>query len=247
MTKKQASSHDPSVDAQFDAIIAELEPQDVTTDGPAVSISGDQDLLDHLRELGAVEGIGPATLAKVTPADDLVRTARGAIEWARDQVQAHVAIYHGLCLMFVRLCFNVGPTFPDAITAWQQATTRRPCKPDQARRGHAGFFQGGDHGHVVLCLGNGRCISTDVRKPGQASVCLISAIEQAWGYRFLGDVSDLNGERPVPRVKASRPRLSNRAWRLRELRRAISHARAAGNAARARRLREWLTDVQGRS
>ncbi len=244
MTKKQ----DKDIEAQFDAIIAELEPEAVTTDGPAVSISGDQDLLDHLAELGAVEGIGPATLAKVTPADDLVRTARGAIEWARGQVKDRVAIYHGLCLMFVRLCFNVGPTFPDAITAWEQAATRHPCKPDAARRGHAGFFRGGDHGHVVLCLGNGRCISTDVRKPGQASVCMIEDIEQAWGYRFLGFTSDLNGERPVPRQdKPSRPRVSTRAWRLRELRRAMSHARAAGNAARARRLRDWLSDLQRRS
>lgn len=237
--------HDKDIDDQFDAIVAELEPAPVETDGPSNSPNGAQDLDDTMAALASIEGIGPATLAKVEPGDDLVRTIRGAIEWGREQMRQRVAIYAGLCLMFVRMCFNIDPLFPDAITAWDMSTTKRPCRPDQARRGHAGFFRGGDHGHVVLCLGNGRCLTNDTGKPGTINVALIEDIERAWGYRFLGDVDSFNGER-APRSRPTRRRLPDRAYRLRYLRRAIARSRAQGHHARTKRLRDWLNDVQGR-
>lgn len=241
------TEHDEAIDAQFDALIAELEVQEVETSGPSNSPNGLQDLDDTIAALGAIEGIGPATLAKVTPGDDLVRTVRGAIEWGRDQMIQRVAIYAGLCLMFVRMCFNLDPLAPDAITAWDMSTTKRPCSANAARRGHAGFFRGGEHGHVVLCLGNGRCLSNDTGKPGTINVALIADIERAWGYKFLGDVDSFNGER-APRSTRSPRRhpISDHAYRVRFLRQAIARSRQAGNHARTRRLRDWLSDVQRR-
>lgn len=234
------------VDAEFDAIIAELgDPVEVETDGPGTSFTGDQDIVDELARLSQVEGVGPATLAKITPTDELVRTIRGAITWGREQMTKGTAIWTGLCLMFVRMCFNVDPLFPDAITAWEQSSRKHPCTPAQARRGHGGFFRGGDHGHAVLCLGNGRCLSTDIRRKGMVDVVMIADIERAWGYKFLGDVDELNGE-IAPRRVPQRRRLSDRAWRIRQLRRAVVTARANGNPARAKRLREWLDDLRRR-
>ncbi len=229
-------------DKTFDALIAELDPVEVTTTGPqAVHNDGDQDVEadDRLLEL---DGVGPATFAAFTEtkADDLVRTARGAIEWARDVSQRNVAIFAGLCLMFVRSCFNVGPLYPDAWTAWLEADRRNRCTPNDAPRGRAGFFRGGLHGHVVLTLGKGLCYSSDVKRKGMVDVCRIADIEKAWGYTFVGTTGDLNGESPVPRQKASRRRLTDRQWRIRFLRRALLRARSQGEVERARRVRRWL-------
>lgn len=236
-------------DKAFDAIITELEPMPVTTHEPPENpdgMPGAQDVLE-LSDVLSFAGVGPATFGKLEAAvtDDLVRTSRGAIAWGRDRMEERVAIFHGLCLMFVRLCFNVDPLAPDAITAWESARTKNRCTPAAAPRGHAGFFRGGEHGHVVLCLGNGRCLSTDTVKdrPGSVNVATLEGIEQAWGYVFLGTTSDLNGENPVPRVRASKKRMTDRQWRIRHLRRALRIARGHGNASRAHRLKRWLDAI----
>lgn len=229
-------------DATFDALIAELEPAEVTTSGPE---SPPDDAQDITSSPSTLAGVGPATLAKMAAGDDLVRTVRGAIEWGRRQMAERVAAYRGLCLMFVRMCFNVDPLYPDAITAWENADHRRVCTPAEAQRGHAGFFRGGEHGHVVLTLGNGRCLTNDTGAPGTINVAMIADIERAWGYRFLGTTNDVNGE-IAPRVRASRRRLTDRQWRIRHLRRALVRARAAGDAPRVRRVKRWLTAIVGR-
>lgn len=249
--KKKTAAKADQVD-ELDQLVDELGgPVDVELPAPQPGPDGMQDVLDE-QQLQDVDGVGPATFAKFTAAkagDDLVRTVRGAIEWARDQVRDGAAIWRGLCLMFVRSCFNVDPLFPDAITAWQESPGKRRCTTGEARRGHAGFFAGGDHGHIVLCLGNGLCISTDIRRQGLPDVCKLDDIVNAWGYRFLGDTTNLNGERaprptdPTPR----KPAITERAFRLAVLRRAIVHARAAGNHARARRLRDWREAIAKRS
>lgn len=234
----------------FDAIASELEPQPVTTTGPetpegVVDFLDEQDLPPSMGLLDLV-GVGPATVAKVATKETTVRTARGAIEWGRQQMIDRVAAFKGLCLMFVRMCFNVPALYPDAITAWEQAERKTRGTPANAPRGRAGFFRGGDHGHVVMCLGNGRCLTNDTGAPGTINVAMIVDIEQAWGYTFLGWTNDLNGESPVPRVRASKPRMTDRQWRIRMLRRAMLRARAAGDAHRVRRIRRWLNDVLGR-
>lgn len=235
---------DRSADDTFDRLISEHEPTPVETKGPSTgTFTDDQDLLDGPRALAGVEGIGPATLAKATADDDLVRTVRGAIEWGFGQLKARVAIYTGLCLMFVRLCFNVDPLAPDAITAWENSARKRRCTPAEARRGHAGFFRGGTHGHVVLCLGNGRCLTNDTGKPGTINVAMIRDIERAWGYVFLGDVDELNGERAPRPKEPTRRRVTDKVWRRRYLRRAIGRARQAGDARRVARLRRWIQSL----
>lgn len=248
-----ASETQTAEQLDFDALIDELgDPVDVELPAPVPHTDGNQDLLD-VAQLLDVDGVGPVGFAKMTKTitDDLVRTVRGAIEWGRQQMHDDVAVYRGLCLMFVRLCFNVGPLYPDAITAWSESQRKHRCGVDEARRGHAGFFAGGDHGHTVLCLGRGLGLSSDVKRAGMIDLCRLADIEAAWGYKFLGDVSQLNGE-VAPRPDSSgptrrTPSLTDRAWRLRVLRRAARNARANGNHARARRLRDWLDAIAHRS
>lgn len=222
------------IEAEFDALVAELgDPLPVTTKGPAKAPNGRQDL--------------PAPpLLLVDKGDDgeTVRTKRKAIEWGRDVVADQVDIFTGLCLMFVRMAFGIDPLYPDAITAWDESVRKHRVGVHKAARGHAGFFRGGDHGHVVLVLGDDRCISTDVRTAGQADVCRLSDIEAAWGYEFLGYTDDLNGETaPAPRP---RPRQSGREWRMAFLRRALVHARSQGNMKRASMLRAWMDQLRAR-
>lgn len=248
--KKTAAQPGDSVD-ELDQLVAELgSPVDVVGTAPTPGPGGAQDLL-QLDQLTEVDGVGPASFAKLTAAidDDLVRSVRGAIAWGRRQMTERNAIYRGLCLMFVRLCFNVDPLYPDAITAWNESTAKRPCTTADARRGHAGFFRGGDHGHTVLCLGRGLCLSSDIKTPGMVDLCRLDDIERAWGYDFLGDVGNLNGEqapRPQDKPTPRKPALSSREFKLRVLRKAIVNARAAGNHARARRLRDWREAIAKR-
>lgn len=254
MTGKKKTAGTPATDTQLvdlDQLVDELQPVSVELPAPELDAGATQDLLAD-EDLHDREGVGDVTFAAFVASkagDDLVRTVRGAIEWARDQVHNGAAVWFQLCLMFVRMCFNVDPLHPDAKTAWLESPGKVRCSTADAKRGHAGFFRGGEHWHVVLLLGNGLCISTDVKRKGLPDVCRLADIEAAWGYVFLGYVTNLNGERaprpvdPTPR----KPQLSTRAFRLRVLRHAIVHARAAGNHARARRLRDWREAIAKRS
>lgn len=223
------------VESEFDELVAELgPPRRVTTTGPTPTATGDQDHVDALSFV-------------IDPVDDgNVRTKRQAIEWGRAVMLDGVALYAGLCLRFVRLCFNVGALWPDAITAWVESPGKHPSTPAKAPRGHAGFFSGGDHGHVVLLLGNGRCLTNDTGAPGTINVALITDIEKAWGYPFLGYTDELNGEAPVPAPRPT-PRRDRRKWRIDLLKRALKNARAAGHTKRAKRLREWIKAIASRA
>ncbi len=207
---------------------AGVEPSPVTTDGPAAPADGLQDRLD-----------GDA-IAKL--ADTAIRTRHQAHVWAFGQVRAGLPIYHELCLMFTRLCPNVGPLYPDARTARLEAVHfHRESDPDKVPNGKpVHFATSSDHDHVAWAIGNGKCVSsdTDRERPGTVNVVRIQAICDAWGAKLLGWADDINGEDvPAPRP---RPRVSDRAWRIRMLRSAIQRARSAGQLHRVARLRKWL-------
>lgn len=228
------------ISAEFDALIEEMgPPAPVITSGPSeadpadVLAPGDQDVTHEAFGL-SVEG------------DDSIRTKRGAIEWGRDVMRQRLAIFRGLCLMFVRMCFNADALLPDARAAWFDAGAKHqfPCKPSEAPRGFPGFFRGGLHWHTVLLLGNGRCLTNDTGEEGTINVALIEDIEKAWGYLFLGYTDLINGEAvPAPRPT---PRRSNRAFKIAVLRRLKQSARDAGLATREARFAAWLDKIRSR-
>lgn len=214
----------------------DVTPAKVTTTGPP-----DLDRQDS-REPTALGS------AAQSPDDNAVRTLHQSRVWAFAAVKSGVQLWHGLCLRFVRECFNVDSLYPDAKTAWLEARRKHyTTTAADVPNGKATFWQVGDHWHVAYSIGRGRVISTDtdIEAPGSANVVLITAISSAWGARLLGYVDDLNGEAPVPAPKP-RPRLSNREWRIRHVRQAITHARSSGQLQRAARLRDWLTDLRRR-
>jgi hypothetical protein len=221
--------------AAFDKLVDELgEPEPVRTHGP--TDLGVSDQLLSAADLGMI--LRNLTVTGTTT----VRTKRQAIEWGRNEMRSGHDGWAGLCLMFVRSCYGLEALYPDAWTAWQNAAKRHHADPDEAPRGYAGFFRGGDHGHIVLLLGAGRCLTNDTGAPGTINVARLTDIEAAWGYRFQGWTEDLNGEvAPAPR-SSSRPRL-DRAFRLKLLRQALVRARQQGKYRRAQVLRAWIQRI----
>lgn len=123
------------------------------------------------------------------------RTGSKAIAWAKDQVADPERDYNGLCLQFVRNCYDIDAHYPDATSAWANANGRH--KTSNANSIPAGvpvWFNTGKHGHIVISLGGGKCISTDIKRHGKADVVNISTITNAWGP-LLGWAETLNGVR----------------------------------------------------
>lgn len=229
---------------ELDALVASMPESDVLTDGPAPSElpDGEQDAVENVVLAGTLTK-ADTTLTLVSSS---VRTVRGAVEWGKGQVERGVAIYHGLCLMFVRLCLGVDPLAPSAKVAWLQADHKHPSKDvDSWPRGHAGFMRGGEFWHIVLVLGNGWCLSTDAVEWGKVSRVRIQQLADKWGYEVLGWTDDLNGEHPAPAARPRKPHMSQRDFKVKWLRRAIVRARAAGDHDSAARLRRWLDTVRG--
>jgi hypothetical protein len=226
-------------EAELDELIASMgKPLDVTTKGPHIRDDGQQDTLDEPVDKDAGSGkLGPMGAAR-----ELVRTVKQACEWGRDVMESRIDDYQGLCLRFVRECFNVDPFYPDAITAWEEAPAsakHRTTDPDSCPRGHATFWRGGDHGHVVLSVGGGIALSNDTRAdaPGTINLTKIAHIHEAWGYELLGWTDEVNGEiAPAPKPAA---KATTREWRLKYLRRAIVRSRAVGAHERTARLVRW--------
>lgn len=224
--------------AELDAIVAELgDPVEVRTKGPKTPAGGAQDVLDVAAYFGVLhKGV-----------DTTVRTKRKAIEWGRDQARDATQRWSGMCLSFVRQCFNVPPLYPDAITAWDESESKHR-EPDTGKwpRGHAGFYRVGDHGHTVLTLGDDRCLSNDADpdEPQGISYTHASGFQRAWGAVPLGYTDDVNAEpAPAPRSRQQQPGIE---WRRRYLHRALVRARSAGQTRRAARIRAWLDQMRRR-
>lgn len=126
----------------------------------------------------------------------MTRSGGQAIRWGRQQIATPTRDFRALCLMFVRMCFNVAARFPSARVAWEQATLKHATT--DARSIPAGvpvFWRVGEFWHVALSIGAGKCLSTDVRRPGRVDVVRIDAISAAWNAELLGWTEDLNGVR----------------------------------------------------
>lgn len=211
----------------------DVESSEVTTTGPSADADGRQDRPDVAGDLGKL-AIGE------------IRTRHQAHVWAFDQVKAGLAIYHNLCLMFTRLCPNADALYPDARTAWREAEHKHHTSdPDAVPNGKpVHFATSSEHDHVAWAIGNGRCVSsdTDASRPGTVNVVRIQAICDAWSATLLGWADDINGEL-VPAPKP-RPRVSDRAWRVRHLVAAIKRAQSEGQSRRVARLRRWLRAIR---
>lgn len=124
------------------------------------------------------------------------RTPTETVAAARAQIKTRSQDWKGLCLKFARTCAGIPAKHPDAITAWRNTTQRgsRAIAP----AGAFVWWEIGKHGHVAVSTGDGNCISTDIRRTGQADLVPITEIARRWGAKYLGWSWDCNGQSTNP-------------------------------------------------
>lgn len=123
-----------------------------------------------------------------------VRMGKAAVDFAAAQAANATRDWTGICLIFVRNSFNVGPANPDATSGYLAA---------KFKHGTAGtpplgvplWWTGGNHGHVAISTGDGSCFSTDILRKGKVDKVPISKIARQWGKTYKGWSEDINGAR----------------------------------------------------
>ena len=121
--------------------------------------------------------------------------------------------YKGLCLVFVRTCYNIGAKYPSAMDAWKNAKRRHTSAPPV---GAPVFFSSSvtKYGHVALYLGNG-LYRTNYSARGTVITASLDHPVFA-GMKKLGWTEDLNGVVIKGLTAGSGPKASEtiKAWQL---------------------------------
>lgn len=145
-----------------------------------------------------------------------MRRGDAACRWGRRQVTQPLKDWHGMCLQFVRMCFDLPAVHPSAGAAWRAAKRKHPTTDARTiPRGVPVFWETPSvFEHVALSLGGGLCLSTDAKRRGKVDVVRIDAIGPAWGAQLLGWTEDLNGQtvwtnKPKPPPPPPAPKRNN--------------------------------------
>ena len=98
--------------------------------------------------------------------------------------------YKGLCLVFVRTCYNIDAKYPSAMDAWKAAKHRHT---GTAPVGAPVFFStpATKYGHVALYLGDGKYRTNYSAKGTVVTATLDDPVFK--GMKRLGWSEDLNG------------------------------------------------------
>jgi hypothetical protein len=127
------------------------------------------------------------------------RSTQSALGWAK----AQRSFPTGICLKFVRTCYNVQPKYATAAIAWSKTKYRHRSTPP---KGVPVWWTGGSRGfgHIAISDGGGYVISTDTGGKGRVGRTSIANITRAWGQTYRGWTEDINGIR-VHWPSGSRP------------------------------------------
>lgn len=131
----------------------------------------------------------------------MARTTRDAITWGRawigstQKAPTTSGTWYRWCLVFVRSCLGVDALHPSAGAAWDNAQRKhRTSDPSEIPAGVPVFWETpGEADHIALSVGDGRCLSNDIRTPGRIDEVPIDEITRTWGATLLGWTEDLNG------------------------------------------------------
>jgi hypothetical protein len=120
-----------------------------------------------------------------TAADGLLE-ARAAVGKACDP---------GYCLRYVRGWLDIPPLYPDATTAWRNATGRH-VGDRTPPMGAPVFWTGGprNFGHIAIYAGGGRIVSTDLPTSGRVGLVELGLPAARWGHKFAGWAEGFNGQ-----------------------------------------------------
>jgi hypothetical protein len=112
---------------------------------------------------------------------------------ACDNANDYTSYDVGMCLKWVRTCWEIGSFYGSAIEAWNGAKYKHPGDRNPPK-GAPVFYRGGSYGHIVIANG-GPIRSTDCQSSGRVSNAALAWPETAWGDTYLGWTEDLNGVR----------------------------------------------------
>lgn len=93
-------------------------------------------------------------------------------------------------------CQEIYPTnhwYPSAIVQWKSAKKKHTSKK-HIPIGAPVYYEGGQYGHVVLYVGDGKVRSTDAAGAGKMGTVPLEWFEKAWNYKFVGWSEDLGGK-----------------------------------------------------
>lgn len=116
-----------------------------------------------------------------------MRTAREAASFFKDKMTNRV----GMCLWHVQDAFQSPHLYPNAITQWKQAKHKHRTK--SPKYGAPVYYEGGEHGHVAIYVGNGKVRSTDAGGAGKMATVPLEWFARYWGYTYLGWSEDIGG------------------------------------------------------
>lgn len=135
--------------------------------------------------------MGPLQLIRHDALDEAARYAlRGDGGW------------EGLCLKWVRSCFDIPARYPSAIVAWNHVAREDRHGGKRPPAGVPVFWAIGKYGHIALSDGDGRVWSTDIRRRGKVDRVTIDYVNNHWGARYLGWSETLNGKRVISNREA---------------------------------------------
>jgi hypothetical protein len=148
-------------------------------------------MLPYPRSVGSQDP--GATLISLMASANVTREE--VADQARDFSRSNFNWGPGHCLMACRTCAGAPGGVLDANAAW--AAARFKHTEGVAPRGTFVHWSVGDHGHIAVSDGLGRCWSTDVERRGMFDLVQISEITLGWNARLRGWAEDVNGVHPL--------------------------------------------------
>jgi hypothetical protein len=105
-----------------------------------------------------------------------IRTVDQALAWLAEQSRLGTDFGIGWCLRVQRTAWGVPPKY---TTAWESGSHAGDLSATAPPRGSIGYFSGGS-GHVVTCIGDGTCWTTDFLRDGRIDRVAIDDIRRWW-------------------------------------------------------------------
>lgn len=197
--------------------------------------------VDTFRQDDPAEGWGSAG-ARELSRQQLRANRADAIATGLALAKAGTIVGVGFCLRETRELLGVGPLWPDATTAWEQAHDKHHGTPDGGPFGVPLFWTNEGPGHVALDIRRpGLCLTTDYVATGRWGVAPVDRLASWCGGTFRGWTGDLNNTEVWRPAEAF-----GRDDKIDLVRNALDRARA--NNAPQRRidgLRKWLDALKG--
>ena len=125
-----------------------------------------------------------------------LRNATQAVDWAKRQISNPSQNWNSLCLKFTRSCYGVAAKYPDAKTAWANVKWRHSTTDAYSIPSGVPVYwaTSSKYDHIAISIGDGKCISTDIKRRGKPDIVAIDLVTKKWGP-LLGWSEDVNGVR----------------------------------------------------